>query len=47
MKDHGVALSRLGNQGAVVNLTPEQDERVMKLVAEIQAIFDQSLKKAS
>ena len=47
MKDHGVALSRLGHQGAVVNLTPEQEQRVMELIAEIQSIFDQSFKKAS
>jgi hypothetical protein len=47
MKDHGVALSRLGNQGAVVNLTPEQEQRVLELIAEIQAIFDEQVKKAS
>ena len=43
MKDHGVALSRLGNQAMLVNLTPEQEQRVLELIAEIQTIFDQSL----
>jgi hypothetical protein len=40
MKDHGVALSRLGNQAMLVNLTPEQEQRVLELIAEIQTIFD-------
>jgi hypothetical protein len=47
MKDHGVALSRLGIQAVLVDLAPEQEERVMDLIAEIQAIFDHSLQKAS
>jgi hypothetical protein len=47
MNDHGAALSRLGNQASVINLTPEQEDRVLELIAEIKAIFDQQAKKAS
>jgi hypothetical protein len=49
MKDNGVALSNLGKQAMLVNLTPEQEQRVMELIAEIKAIFDQSsrVEKAS
>jgi hypothetical protein len=47
MNDHGVALSTLGQQAMFVNLTPEQEQRVLELIAEIRAIFDQALQKAS
>jgi hypothetical protein len=47
MKDKGVALSNLGKQAPFVNLTPEQEQRVLELIAEIEAIFKQSLQKAS
>lgn len=45
MKDHGVALSNLGKQAPFVNLTPEQEQRVLDLIAEIKSIFDQQAKK--
>jgi hypothetical protein len=47
MNDHGVALSTLGHQAMFVNLTPEQEQRVLELIAEIRAIFDQAIQKAS
>lgn len=47
MKDHGVALSNLGKQAMFVNLTPEQEQRVLELIAEIRAIFNQQVEKAS
>jgi hypothetical protein len=47
MTDHGVALSRLANQAPFVNLTPEQEQRVLELIAEIGDIFNQEAKKAS
>lgn len=47
MKDHGVALSRLGNQAMLVNLTPEQEKRVLEMIDEIEAIFNQSIQKVS
>ncbi len=45
-RNHGVALSRLANQAPFANLTPEQDQRVLELIAEIKSIFE-SVKKAS
>jgi hypothetical protein len=47
MKDHGAALSRLANQAPFVNLTPEQEQRVLKLIEEIGNIFNQQVQKAS
>ena len=47
MNDHGIALSRLANQAPFVNLAPEQEDRVMELIAEIEAIFKESIQKAS
>jgi hypothetical protein len=47
MKDKGVALSHLANQAPFVNLTPEQEEHVMELIAEIRAVFNQQVEKAS
>ena len=47
MKDHGAALRSLGQQAMFVNLTPEQDRRVLELIAEIRAIFNQQVEKAS
>jgi hypothetical protein len=47
MKDHGVALSKLGQQAMFVSLTPEQEQRVLELIAEITAIFNHQAKKAS
>ena len=47
MKDHGVALSNLGQQAMFVSLTPEEEQRVLELIAEITAIFNHQAKKAS
>jgi len=47
MKDHGAALSRLGNQAMLVNLNPEQEKRVLELSAEIEAIFNESTQKVA
>ncbi|MFY9700773.1 MAG: hypothetical protein WAK02_01365 [Terriglobales bacterium] len=45
MMDQGVALSHLANQAPLVNLTPEQEDRVMVLIAEIRAIFNEQMEK--
>jgi hypothetical protein len=45
MQDYGVALSNLGKQAPFVNLTPEQERRVLALINEIKFIFDQQTKK--
>jgi hypothetical protein len=42
MRDHGAGLSSLGKQAMFVNLTPEQEQRVLELIAEIRNIFKQS-----
>ena len=47
MKDHGAALSRLANQAPFISLTPEQEQRVLELIAEIGDIFNQQVQKAS
>lgn len=46
MKDHGVALSNLAKQALLAELTDEQENRVMELIAEIRAILDKQLRKA-
>lgn len=46
MKDKGVALSRLGNRAPFIKLNPEQEKRVQELIAEIEAIFQESIRKA-
>ena len=38
-------LSHLANQAPLVNLTPEQEDRVMVLIAEIRAIFNEQMEK--
>jgi hypothetical protein len=45
MKDKGVALSILASQALLVNLTPEQEDHVMKLIAEIGTIFNEQIEK--
>jgi hypothetical protein len=47
MKDKGIALSHLANQAPLVSLTPKQENRVMELIAEISAVFNQQIEKAS
>jgi hypothetical protein len=45
MKDQGVALSQLADQAPLVNLTTEQEDRVMELIAEIRAIFEEQIER--
>ena len=47
MQDNGVALGYLANQAPFVNLTPEQEQRVLELISEIRVIFNQQVEKAS
>lgn len=47
MEDHGVALSNLAKQAPFVNLTPDEEQHVLDLIAEIRAIFDKQIQKAS
>jgi hypothetical protein len=48
MTDHGVTLSQLANRAPYVHLTPEQENRVLELIREINSIFDDNqAKKAS
>jgi hypothetical protein len=46
MTDHGVSLSNLAKRAPFVNLTSEKEQRVMELISQIKAIFDQQAKKA-
>ena len=45
MKDHGVTLSELAKQAPFVNLTPTEEQRVLRLIKEIKDIFDREAKK--
>ena len=46
MKDAGVALSNLAKQALLIDLSPEDERRVMDLILKIKSIFDKSNEKS-